>query len=202
MTETYPVALDLPSNGRPPHSWRLAINLEDAQRTLWSTYPGARIDESWQLRSDPPSGQKVEIMSAWSAPERVQEGSFVALIRRLIVSSSPPGAQLLSSTRLSWLVAGLRKQRSFCHAAGDGTYAPNALTRTQLGVSDRSRMHRLTCALRSIQPKGAMIGVQRKTSCLAGADTTATTASAVYPPPALTVAREAACERPRARSGL
>jgi hypothetical protein len=152
MTETYPVALDLPSNGRPPHSWRLAINLEDAKRTHWSTYPGARIDESWQLMSDPPSGQKVEIMSAWSAPVCVQEGSFVALIRRLIVSSSPPGAQLLSSTRLSWLVAGLRKQRSFCHAAVDGSSVPNALIRTYPGVSDLSRLHRLHCAVRSMCP--------------------------------------------------
>jgi hypothetical protein len=98
MTETYHVALDPPPDGRPPPSWQLAINLEVAKCAIWSKYPGALIDESWQLMSDPTSGQKVEMLSAWGTRDSVPEGSFVALIRRRIVSSTLPGAQPLSYT--------------------------------------------------------------------------------------------------------
>ena len=87
MIETHHVVLDPPLSlaSIPAQAWRLALDFEDAKRKIWSKYPGALIDESWQLFSDPTSGGKVEMMTAWGAPDSAQEGNYVAFIRRMIV---------------------------------------------------------------------------------------------------------------------
>jgi len=85
--ETFHVALEPPLSGGlvPLGSWRYATDFEDAKRKIWSKYPDALIDDSWQLMSDPSSGQRVEMLSAWGALDSAQEGRFVAYIRRMIV---------------------------------------------------------------------------------------------------------------------